>query len=66
MAVVRYARVSSTDQNPSIQRAALKAPGYEVIRAESAAARPPRGERNCEQLRAAGNLLITPSGWWAN
>ena len=34
MAVIGYARVSTTDQDLSIQRAALKAAGCRVIRAE--------------------------------
>ena len=34
MTVIGYARVSTTDQDLSIQEAALKAAGCEVIRAE--------------------------------
>jgi DNA invertase Pin-like site-specific DNA recombinase len=36
MALYGYARVSTLDQNLGIQRAALKAAGCEVIRAEKA------------------------------
>jgi DNA invertase Pin-like site-specific DNA recombinase len=36
MALYGYARVSSLDQNLGIQRAALKAAGCDVIRAEKA------------------------------
>ena len=34
MTIIGYARVSTTDQDLSIQQAALKAAGCEVIRAE--------------------------------
>ena len=34
MTVIGYARVSTTDQDPSIQEAALRAAGCDVIRAE--------------------------------
>ena len=34
MTVIGYARVSTTDQDLSIQEAALKAAGCEVVRAE--------------------------------
>ena len=36
MALYGYARVSTLDQNLGIQRAALKAAGCDVIRAETA------------------------------
>jgi hypothetical protein len=40
MTVIGYARVSSTDQDLSIQEAALRAAGCDVIRAEKQSGRP--------------------------
>ena len=43
-----YARVSTIDQDLSTQRAALKAAGCEVIRAEKAAARAATAAPSCK------------------
>ena len=45
MTVIGYARVSTTDQDLSIQEAALKAAGCEVIRAEKRSGTTTQGPR---------------------
>ena len=63
MALYGYARVSTVDQDFSIQRAALQAAGCEVIRAEKASGA--RGDGRTELqvlldfLRAGDTLVVT-------
>jgi DNA invertase Pin-like site-specific DNA recombinase len=63
MALYGYARVSTVDQDFSIQQAALKAAGCEVIRAEKAsgARRDGRTELHVllDFLRAGDTLVVT-------
>ena len=63
MSVYGYARVSTLDQDVSIQRTALKAAGCEVIRAEkgSGARRDGRTELQVllDFLRAGDTLVVT-------
>ena len=63
MSLYGYARVSTLDQDLSIQRAALKAAGCEVIRAEKAsgARRDGRSEFQVllDFLRAGDTLVVT-------
>ena len=47
MTIIGYARVCTTDQDLSIQEAALRAAGCEVIRAEKRSAPRRRAARNC-------------------
>jgi DNA invertase Pin-like site-specific DNA recombinase len=54
MAVIGYARVSTTDQDLSIQEAALRATGCEVIRAEKRSGTTTQGR---EQLRTVLDFL---------
>ena len=54
MAVIGYARVSTIDQDLSIQRAALKAAGCEVIRAEKRSGTSTAGR---EELRTVLDFL---------
>jgi hypothetical protein len=54
MTFIGYARVSTADQDLSIQEAALKAAGCEVIRAEKRSAPPTRGR---EELRTVLDFL---------
>jgi DNA invertase Pin-like site-specific DNA recombinase len=54
MTVIGYARVSTTDQDLSIQRAALKAAGCEVIRAEKRSGTTTAGR---EELRTVLDFL---------
>jgi len=58
-----YARVSSIDQDLSIQRAALKAAGCSVIRAEKASGKSRNGRTELETLmqfiRSGDTLVIT-------
>jgi DNA invertase Pin-like site-specific DNA recombinase len=54
MAVIGYARVSTTDQDLSIQEAALKAAGCEVIRAEKRSGTSTAGR---EELRTVLDFL---------
>jgi DNA invertase Pin-like site-specific DNA recombinase len=54
MAVYGYARVSSADQDYSLQENALRAAGCEVIRAEKVSGQGPR-----MKLRGSGSRLKT-------
>src|SRR5579864_288776 len=54
MAVIGYARVSTIDQDLSVQRAALKAAGCEVIRAEKRSGASTAGR---EELRTVLDFL---------
>jgi DNA invertase Pin-like site-specific DNA recombinase len=61
MTIIGYARVSTIDQDLSIQRAALKAAGCEVIRAEkrSGTSTPGREElRIVLDFRRKGDVLM--------
>jgi DNA invertase Pin-like site-specific DNA recombinase len=66
MSIYGYARVSTLDQDSSIQYAALKAAGCEVNRAEKASgtARDGRTELQAllEFLRAGDTLVVTRIG----
>jgi DNA invertase Pin-like site-specific DNA recombinase len=61
--VIGYARVSTTDQDLSIQEAALKAAGCEVIRAEKRSGTTTEGRDELrtvlEFLRAGDVLMVT-------
>ena len=63
MAVYGYARVSTTDQDLTVQRAALKAAGCEVIRAEKASGTRRNGRTELqlllEFLREGDTLVVT-------
>jgi DNA invertase Pin-like site-specific DNA recombinase len=63
MTVIGYARVSTTDQDLSIQEAALKAAGCEVIRAEKRSGTTTEGRDELrtvlEFLRAGDVLMVT-------
>jgi DNA invertase Pin-like site-specific DNA recombinase len=63
MATYGYARVSTTDQDLGVQRAALKAAGAEVIRAEKATGTKRAGRSELQTLmdflRPGDTLLIT-------
>src|SRR3984885_1630065 len=63
MALYGYARVSTLDQNLGIQRAALKAAGCDVIRAEKASGIRRDGRTNLQVLldflRPGDSLVIT-------
>src|ERR1700746_3804985 len=63
MPLYGYARVSSLDQDVSIQRAALKAAGCEVIRAEKASGTRRDGRTELQVLldflRAGDTLVVT-------
>ena len=63
MALYGYARVSALDQDFSIQRAALKAEGCEVIRAEKASGTRRDGRSELQVLldflRAGDTLVVT-------
>src|SRR6516225_3516017 len=63
MALYGYARVSTLDQNLGIQRAALKAAGCEVIRAEKASGARRDGRTELQVLldflRAGDTLVVT-------
>src|ERR1700693_5201767 len=54
MTIIGYARVSTTDQDLSIQQAALKAAGCEVIRAEKRSGTSTEGR---EELRTVLDFL---------
>jgi DNA invertase Pin-like site-specific DNA recombinase len=69
MSIYGYARVSTFDQDLSIQRAALKAAGCEVIRAEKASGARRDGRTELQVLldflRAGDTLVVIayrPSG----
>ncbi len=68
MSLYGYARVSSIEQDLTIQRAALKAAGCDVIRAEKASGvrRDGRTELQAllEFLRPGDALVITRSTGW--
>jgi len=53
MPIIGYAHVSTTDQDLSIQEAALKAAGCDVIRAEKRSCATTAGR---EELRTGGRL----------
>ena len=63
MPLYGYARVSTLDQDLSIQRAALKAAGCEVIRAEKASGTRRDGRTELQVLldflRAGDTLVVT-------
>jgi DNA invertase Pin-like site-specific DNA recombinase len=63
MATYGYARVSTTDQDLSVQRTALKAAGAEVIRAEKATGTKRAGRSELQTLldflRPGDTLLVT-------
>lgn len=63
MAVYGYARVSTTDQDLSVQREALKAAGCEIIRDEKVSANSRQGrdelETLLEFLRDGDTLVVT-------
>jgi DNA invertase Pin-like site-specific DNA recombinase len=63
MTVIGYARVSTTDQDLSIQQAALKAAGCEVIRAEKRSGTTTEGREALqtvlEFLHAGDVLMVT-------
>jgi DNA invertase Pin-like site-specific DNA recombinase len=63
MAIYGYARVSTLDQNLGIQRAALKAAGCDVIRAEKASGTRPDGRTEIQVLldflRPGDGLVVT-------
>src|ERR1700727_1871204 len=63
MTVIRYARVSTTDQDLSIQQAALKAAGCEVIRAEKRSGTTTKGRDELKTildfLRQGDVLMVT-------
>jgi len=63
MTVIGYARVSTTDQDLSIQKAALKAAGCEVIRAEKRSGTTTKGRDELktvlEFLRDGDVLMVT-------
>src|ERR1700687_2525706 len=63
MALYGYARVSTLDQNLGIQRAALKAAGCDVIRAEKASGSRRDGRTELrvllDFLRLGGTLIVT-------
>ena len=63
MTVIGYARVSTTDQDLSIQQAALKAAGCEVIRAEKRSGTSRQGREELRTvldfLRASDVLMVT-------
>jgi DNA invertase Pin-like site-specific DNA recombinase len=63
MTVIGYARVSTTDQDLSIQEAALKAAGCEVIRAEKRSGTTTAGRDELrtvlEFLRKGDVLMVT-------
>ena len=56
MTVIGYARVSTTDQDLSIQQAALKAAGCEVIRAEKGSGTTTQGR---EELQTVLDFIRT-------
>ncbi len=63
MAIIGYARVSTTDQDLSIQEAALRAAGCEVVRAEKRSGTTTRGRDELrtvlEFLRPGDMLMVT-------
>jgi Resolvase, N terminal domain len=61
--VIGYARVSTTDQDLSIQEAALKAAGCQVIRAEKRSGTTTEGRealRTVLEFLHAGDVLMVP------
>jgi DNA invertase Pin-like site-specific DNA recombinase len=64
MTVIGYARVSTTDQDLSIQEAALKAAGCQVIRAEKRSGTTTEGRealRTVLEFLHAGDILMPAS-----
>ena len=63
MTVIGYARVSTTDQDLSIQQAALKAAGCEVIRAEKGSGTTTQGREELQTvldfIRTGDVLMVT-------
>jgi DNA invertase Pin-like site-specific DNA recombinase len=63
MTIIGYARVSTTDQDLSIQKAALKAAGCEVIRAEKRSGTTTQGREELKTildfLRGDDTLMVT-------
>src|SRR6476660_5290942 len=63
MAIIGYARVSTTDQDLSIQEAALKAAGCEVIRAQKRSGTTTEGREALQTvldfLHAGDVLMVT-------
>jgi DNA invertase Pin-like site-specific DNA recombinase len=63
MTIIGYARVSTTDQDLSIQQAALKAAGCEVIRAEKRSGTTTKGRDELKTildfLREEDVLMVT-------
>jgi DNA invertase Pin-like site-specific DNA recombinase len=65
MTVIGYARVSTTDQDLSIQEAALKAAGCHVIRAEKRSGTTTEGRealRTVLEFLHAGDVLMVSPG----
>lgn len=63
MAIYGYARVSTTDQDVTVQLAALKAAGCDVIRSEKVSGTSRNGREELEMLmsflRAGDTLIVT-------
>ena len=61
MTIIGYARVSTTDQDLTLQLAALKAAGCEIIRREKASARSTKGRT---ELDTVLDFLRKGDDWW--